>query len=1066
MFVDSTLLFAISEVTAGMLLVIAAVGLAFGLGNFLAKSLQLKDLAGKMTGVLAAILVSLIFFIYPYVRASIQQSNYTADLVAWEEKVEKGEKPTTPKPVPPKEGDKDHRWRESFRLGIDLAGGTNLVYQVDRAALEKMNEGVANNEQKVVSGVTMDKLVGAIGRRINPGGTEEVTVRQVGSDRIEIIIPGADRDVVEQKKREIVDLGSLEFGILANRIDHAGLIADGLALPPEKSTVIKNLRVVARWFPEGNTEDGEPKNVHKDGDVATRVVARDGKNVTEFLVAFDPRDPRVTGEFLSSAGRTNDENGDPAVSFTFNQAGGFRFTNLTSRNSPTKGGSATGSFFRRLAVILNNEIHSAPSINETIGSQGRITMGRGASLKEVDGLINVLNAGALELPLVRDPVSESTIGPTLAADVQEKGVMAILIASAAVLVFMLIYYRFAGIVADLCLMVNILLVMGTMAFIQATFTLPGLAGIVLTIGMAVDANVLIFERIREETAKGSSLRMAIHNGFGRAFTTIVDANVTTLIVAVVLYIIGTDQVRGFAVTLFIGIVMSMFTALYLGRLIFDVCERKRWISKLNMMSIVGTTNWDFLGKRKLAGMVSGVLILAGMVTLFSRGKDNLDIDFRGGTMITIEFVEPQTLTNVKNVLAKNETLASGLTVESLLTLEESDQGVTEVKQFRVRTTNQNVAKVRKALSSELSAADNMDLVLVTVTYTDIDEVPSNDAADDAGDDAEAKAKPVKLSAADAGFAGGSKSVLTFSSPVAIDTITRYLGDQLGAIPRDPSKKADKDNRKYESPALFFDLTGSKGPGMKAQTGQVPRFTEVELRAPAEAGLAADLTDSLAKMQATMASDPIFEEVNSFAAAVAAEMRDSAILAMIISLISIVAYIWFRFQRVTFGLAAVAALVHDVLVVLGLVALAAYASGTPLGSIFALDDFKINLPMIAAFMTIVGYSLNDTIVVFDRIREVRGKNPALTEEMVNKSLNQTLARTLLTSATTLIVVAILYVIGGEGIHGFAFCLVMGVLVGTYSSIYVASPVLLYLMNREGSAAGLATTAAEQQRAAAR
>jgi SecD/SecF fusion protein len=1033
MFVDSTLLFAISEIQAGMLLVAVAIGLAFGLGNFLAKSLQLKDLAGKMTGVLAATFVSMIFFIYPYVRASIQQGDYETDHAEWKEDGKKGEEPVQPKSV-----DWEIRWMEAFRLGIDLEGGSNLVYQVDHDELEGMNEGVEEDslEYKTINSESMGKLVGAIGRRINPSGTEEVTVRQVGADRIEVIIPGKERDIVEQKKDEITNLGSLDFGILANEVDHKTLVDEAELKRPDEFSVVKGGKVVARWYPVGNTEDGTPKDVSTHGSVATREVEREGEKVTEFLVAFDPRDPKVTGEFLSRAGRTTDENGAPAVSFTFNQRGGFKFTQLTSRNRPTKGGSPDGGdFHRRLAVILNNEIHSAPNLIETIGAQGRITMGN-ASVEEVDGLINVLNAGALELPLVRNPVSENTVGPTLAEDVQVKGVRAIIIASIAVLVFMLIYYRFAGTVADVCLMVNILLVMGTMAFIQATFTLPGLAGIVLTIGMAVDANVLIFERIREETAKGSSLRMAIHNGFGRAFTTIVDANVTTLIVAVVLYIIGTDQVRGFAVTLFIGIVMSMFTALYLGRLIFDVCERKRWISKIGMMSIVGTTNWDFLGKRKMACRFSGLLILTGMATLFMRGSDNLDIDFSGGTMITFEFEQPQQTADVKAILAKNDVIKSGLTVESLLTLKEQADGNTDPKTFKMRTKEQNVADVRKALSSAL-AASGKPLRIVTVSSDPVTTIPSDDAK----------------------FPGGSKTVLEFSDFVTIDTATRYLDDQLIAI------KENGDNQKYESPDSLFEFVPLDEFKKPAEEGEVLRYTKLELRSLADLD-AVDLSKSLDGMEATMSSTPIFKEVNSFASAVAAEMQRSAILAMIISLIAIVAYIWFRFQRVTFGLAAVAALVHDVLVVLGLVALAAYASGTPIGAIFALDDFKINLPMIAAFMTIVGYSLNDTIVVFDRIREVRGKNPALTDEMVNKSLNQTLARTLLTSATTLIVVLILYTMGGEGIHGFAFCLVMGVLVGTYSSIYVASPVLLWLMNREGSAAGLATAAADRGATAAR
>jgi len=213
----------------------------------------------------------------------------------------------------------------------------------------------------------------------------------------------------------------------------------------------------------------------------------------------------------------------------------------------------------------------------------------------------------------------------------------------------------------------------------------------------------------------------------------------------------------------------------------------------------------------------------------------------------------------------------------------------------------------------------------------------------------------------------------------------------------------------------------------------------------------DFTAALNGMKESMDSSPLFDEVNTFASAVAGEMKARAVIAIVVSMIVITAYIWFRFQNITFGLAALAALVHDVLIVLGGVACISALNGTMIGDLLLINDFRINLPMIAAFLTIVGYSLNDTIVVFDRIREVRGKNPAMTLEIVNTSLNQTLARTLLTSLTTFLVVIVLYVFGGEGIHGFAFCLTLGVIVGTYSSIYIASPILVWLMNRGGSSA---------------
>ena len=525
--------------------------------------------------------------------------------------------------------------------------------------------------------------------------------------------------------------------------------------------------------------------------------------------------------------------------------------------------------------------------------------------------------------------------------------------------------------------------------------------------------------------------MAINNGFSRAFTTIVDANLTTLIVAIVLYIIGTDQVRGFAVTLFIGIVMSMFTALYVGRLIFDIFERKRWITDLKMMSIVGTTNVDFIGKKMIAAIFSGALILIGLIVVVTRGQENLDIDFTGGTMVTFEFEDQQEIDDVRGLL--QGPFNNSLTLEQL---ELSNDPGSEGRFFRLRTTlndadaGENKEKATDTIRGKLNEAfgdPEHKLRKVTMEYGDVKKLTGSEESP-----------------------GGTEVSLTFSGEVKTSTIDNYLKEAIADIENaDGSDKYDRipefqlqgvaDSKEEEADKRFKKMTMQAGPDL----------------------LEADLKTALAAMQTEMATTAILDEVNSFDSSVASEMQESALLAMLISLIAIVAYIWFRFQRITFGLAAVAALVHDVLVVLGMVALGAYLSDTGLGVILGLNDFKINLPMIAAFLTIVGYSLNDTIVVFDRIREVRGKNPALTTSMVNDSLNQTLSRTLLTSITTLIVVLILYAIGGEGIHGFAYCLVIGVIVGTYSSIFVASPVLIWLMNRPGSATARATEQSQKR-----
>ncbi len=970
---------------------IAVIVLPLVLGQLLASALKLKEFAGRISVCLFALFLS------------------AAPLV-WHAAMG-----TPPEKV--------------IRKGIDLAGGTNMVFQVDR-----------NQTEKEVTDEAMDQMVAAVSRRINVSGTEEVTVRQVGSDRIEVIVPGADRGAVAEIKKRMTKLGSLEFALLANTVDHRNIIDAAMKLPPEEAYYRDATgRVVAVWREIGQ-KDGETKDISVGRDEAFRDVPdpRDpSKTVRQVLVIQEPENKRITGQYLNRAYATVDQAGRPAVGFVFDQTGSYLFGKLTRANRPRADGSQ-----RRLAILLDNKIHSAPSIEEPIDGNGII---RGDfSQSEIRELVSVLNAGALELPLKPDPINEVTIDPTLGADVQEKGLRAIVVAAIGVVLFMIVYYRFAGLVAVLSLMLNLLLVLSAMILIQATFTLPGIAGLVLTIGMAVDANVLIFERMREEQNRGASLRMAIQNGFGRALTTIIDANVTTLITAAILFMIGTDQVKGFAVTLIIGILMSMFTALYFGRLIFDICERKRWIRSLNMASIIGETKWDFIGKRHIAGAISGLMILGGLSAFIARGSDNYDIDFTGGTMVTFRFEEDHSIDEVRDALV--EQFGDDITVERL-TLTNAPEGESG-RYFRLRTRDRDEAatttdkqRIKDRVNAAFEGKPAFNLLRITMQYAAPEPIEAEEGADE-----EATALDPTI--------GGYRTQLTFSKEVSTVTV---LDNFLAALEQVAPGK-------YPESEALVRVTGTAGSGMTAGVNAVRRFSKATLTTYRTIDRA-DLEAALKAMQQTMATEPHFDEVNSFASSVAGEMKQSALIAIIVSLIAIVAYIWFRFQRITFGLAAVAALVHDVLVVLGLVAATSFLSGNAIGDLLLFNDFKINLPMIAAFLTIVGYSLNDTIVVFDRIREVRGKNPALTPEMVNISLNQTLSRTLLTSVTTFIVVAILYAIGGEGIHGFAFCLVIGVIVGTYSSIFVASPVLLWLMNRSSAGAAQSTTTSAGKKVAA-
>ena len=959
-------------------LLLAVVFLPFILGSFIANAMKLKDFSNRIGTVLFMLAACLTPFAY--------QVFYVGKPVA-----------------------------ECFRLGIDLDGGTNLVYEIDQDAAAK--KAASSEDSSMFLSDSIDNMVGAIGRRINPSGIEEVTVRPVGVDRIEIIIPGADQAYVKEMKDRITRLGTLNFEILAtnSKGSHREIIREGKKLADEAESVFIDKAERARWVDIVPTE-----NLGNGSEVLPaefREVTRGEETVRQALVVLSAKADEVSGEFLIRARESMDPtSGRLIVTFQFDSEGGNRMRELTTAYRPQADGK------HRLAILLDGKIQSAPMLNTTIEDRGQIE--GNFTKSEVRKLVDVLNAGALDVPLNTTPISEFTISPLLGVDVRNKGVNAIIISSIAVVVAMAVYYLKAGLIAVLCLALNLLLIMGAMVFVQGTFTLPGLAGLVLTIGMAVDANVLIFERIREEISRGASNRIAIHTGFSKAFSAIIDSNLTTLIVAVVLFMIGTDQVKGFAVTLFIGILMSMFSALYFGRLVFELLEQKRMLTSLNMLSIVKSSNWDFVGKRNVAFVLSGAVILIGMATFVSRGNENLDIDFRGGTMVTFEFTQPQKLSDFKDGLEKE--FGSAITVERLTVSGESQSSDSGIR-WRLRTANDPGSEKERSLEDIqdgiAGAIDTGLLKKVELSHGELTQIPDAKPAEGAD----------SAAVEETGFEGGWVTTLSFTDDVTTNTASRSLTTAI------------KDAGKYDAAENLFRLTGTKGEGLTVGEGQVQKFTELLLESRPALNRE-HLEAALKSVEGKMSSTPYFEEVQKFSTAVGSEMKSDAIFAMVISLIAIVGYIWLRFRRVTFGLAAVAALVHDVLVVLGVVALASIMSGNAIGELLGFYDFKINLPMIAAFLTIVGYSLNDTIVIFDRIREVRGKNPALTSDMINTSLNQTLARTLMTSATTFIVVAILYVFGGEGIHGFAFCLLVGVIVGTYSSIYVASPVLLWLMNR--------------------
>jgi SecD/SecF fusion protein len=1077
-----------------------------------------------------------------------------------------------------------HKGEGGFKLGVDLVGGTILVYEVD-----------PDKEMKASYKDNPELLASSLKRRIDPADLYNVTIRPVGASRVEIILPtggkhqseaeeqiwdhlldearkkfppppGKDLDVgrgkvqdlvavikqqhpeatiseidqfidqnykadrlhltgeeIQKVKELIASVGSLEFRLLANRRDDKEAIAvatkyfedaqkdpklkqelEYLALkgkppPPPAPPTTEGFPVelkgykgnfTYKWVELGRQErhtlhlsNDEEK---KEGDTPWKQVAQAREKGTTFplgdnllwsrpvsnpsrlplkdrdkkyeyfLLTRDPeKDKEITGQFLTSATETQDRSGAPAVGFHFNVEGGNRFSHLTSTNAPeTKSEDAPG-FKRQLAILLDDQIVSAPSINAIISQDGII---EGNFTKaEVDRLVNILRAGALPATLKPQPVSENTMGATLGQDTINKGVWAVGVAFVAILGFMLVYYRFAGFVACVALLANLLLTIGFMVAVQATFTLPGLAGLVLMLGMAVDANVLIYERLREERDRGASLALAIRNGYDRAFPTIIDTHLSSIFTAIVLYTVGNDQLKGFGVSLTVGLFISLFTSLYMTRLMFDIWFAKNWLHKLSMFRLFARPNIDFMRIRYYWFTATIVLTIVGISVFVGRLPGDLNIDFVGGTAYGGELEEPLNIAQLRKLLdesTQKKRLQVDNVVEDKVAGKEglifditykNEDGSQETRtiQFPNRPKNIDEVKERASQLPDLSVeqifldsdnfSDNRSKHFTIRTSEKAPELVQasiirllEEHTDDKG---QPLPKPVQL----------LKRIEMDDPKIDKDgkTVTLAFKDLAGEkTAASPGQVTMLLEREFEKKGITqqFDLIGvGKGVDGQFDTMQL-KFRET---IPQDS-----LAAALKSLQSEFKQRPQPDRLETFDSQLAAETQTRAMYAILASWGAILLYLWFRFGNWTFGLAAVLCLIHDLFFTMGIIAFCHYLHAIPwLANALLIQDFKIDLPAVAALLTLVGYSVNDTIVVFDRIREVRGKNPALTPQMINDSVNQTLSRTVLTSFATWLVVFVLYVIGGEGVHLFAFVMVVGVVVGTYSSIYIASPLLL-------------------------
>jgi len=608
--------------------------------------------------------------------------------------------------------------------------------------------------------------------------------------------------------------------------------------------------------------------------------------VLELFVIKTSRGGRapLTGEVITDARQDLDQSARPSISMQMNSNGAKSWRRLTSNN-----------IGKRIAIVLDNLVYSAPFVQNEIPNGNSQITGE-FTIEEAQDLANILKAGTLPAPTTI--VEDVVIGPTLGKVAQSQGFKSIVSGLVIVLLFMIFYYSGGGLVANLALFFNIFFILGILAQLSASLTLPGIAGIVLTIGMSIDANVLIFERIKEELRNGAKLKQAISNGYEKAFTSIIDANFTTLLVGIILYNLGQGPVKGFAVTLIIGIICSFFSAVFITRVVVERFSRKGDKSLLRFSfpfskNFLSSLKINFLGRRKFAYYFSFIFIGVGLTSLIIKGL-TLGVDFKGGRSYVVTFSDTQNPTNIETGLQQSF----------------NNDGI-EVKTF---------------------GADN--ILKITTSYL----------IDDDSDDADIKVKDQLI--------------------LGLNNITNLNFSEDDSMVDDDT----------------YTISSSS------------------------------------KVGATIADD----------------IKNSSLYSGVLALIAIFIYILIRFRKWQFSTGAVIALFHDTLFVIS-----AFSIANILGYSYEIDQV-----FIAALLTIIGYSINDTVVVFDRIRENLGiKAGSEIIPVVNESINKTISRTLITSLTTFVVVLVLFLFGGPSLSGFSFALLVGIIVGTYSSIFVATPVFV-------------------------
>ncbi len=921
-----------------------------------------------------------------------------------------------------------------IKLGLDLQGGMYLVMEVNtgkllerlakdpdkqfKDILKETVEIAKSSDQDVVSILTaklaennirlsryfgsirqedseiiddlkeqesdaVTRAIEIISNRVNQYGVSEPSIQKQGARRIVIELPGIAKK--EEAKSLLQGRAMLEFKLvkdpeftfpIMNKIDE--VLAGSTKLDSTESTQTDSLLTdepteeeIAKEHPffaiarllSQNSADAVVKESEREllnNYLKRPEVAKVIPDNVEFLYSAKPdivqdgvnyyrlylvnKQPELTGEVVVDAqANISPQTTEPIVNMQMNAEGAREWARITGSN-----------INKRCAIVLDGFVYTAPNIIGKIPSGNSQITGMG-DLEEAKLIEIVLKAGALPAPV--DIIEERTVGPSLGQDSISQGFSSTIIGFILVAIFMLIYYKKAGSFADLALFFTLLFIMGILAAFKATLTLPGIAGIILTIGMAVDANVLIFERIREELATGKTVKAAVEGGFSNSYSAIFDSNITSFFTAVILYQFGSGPIQGFALTLMIGILASLFSALIITKLMFEFMIIKGYKIDIGSRSrIFGDLHIDFLGKRKLAYVISGTLLVLGLGALIFRGLE-LGIDFKGGSEIAVQFEEPIDIGQIRDELG-----TIGL-------------GNMEVKTFGdasgvlIRTELQSIPK--EVIPNVLKMIDDE----IAKYYPDITKT----------------------------LVDSSDNNVTYELP-------------------------DPETTNFLVSKLFDD---------GFQTAKVSNSVDNK-KMIVSISIADWIKENLLVKHADNPFKVLKEE--KVGPKIGEELKQDAVIAIVLSLIVILIYLGFRF-KFGFALGAVAALFHDVLITLGIFSI--------LYGVIPGLNLEISISIVAAFLTLVGYSINDTVIVFDRIREdIKIHKTANVEEIMNKAINKTMRRTIITSLTTLMVVTVLLFFGGEVLRGFAFTLFFGIIIGTYSSIFVASSFVLEYAKKRG------------------